>query len=78
MTELGGIDEYVESIMPAYIAELKELIRIPSISQRPVHIGDLHRVVVAAGRIAQTYGFSATVIEGFLHPPGLVAEIEVD
>jgi acetylornithine deacetylase/succinyl-diaminopimelate desuccinylase-like protein len=64
MTSLSdGIADYAREVQPQYTNQLVSLIKIPSISARETHRGDLTRVVERTADIAKDLGFTASVVD---------------
>ena len=64
-----AIDRYVQEHEQRFLGELKELLRIPSISTLPEHNGDTHRAAeYAAGKLRDAGMENVEIIETERHP----------
>ena len=64
-----AIDRYVQEHEQRFLDELKELLRIPSISTLPEHNGDTHRAAeYAAGKLRSAGMENVEIIETERHP----------
>ncbi len=77
MTQLQGLDAFVERELPRYKDQLASLVAIPSISCESAHNDDCIRVVRKTGTIAEAFGFTYQLVETAGHP-ALVAHLEVN
>ena len=65
---MDRLDEYLEAHRGAFEDQLKELIRIPSISAQPDHDPDTRRAAVMVRDVLKAMGIAADLIETKRHP----------
>ncbi|MDO8656101.1 MAG: M20/M25/M40 family metallo-hydrolase, partial [Nanoarchaeota archaeon] len=74
---MDDAEHYFKRVMPSYQKQLVQLLRIPSISQKPEHRKDLLKIAQETAALAQSFGFKVQVIQSTIYSPGVVGKLEV-